>query len=164
STQETTMRGNRRWGKPTSDWIADTSRALSVLSLVAISPCHAQPAATIPWMTGERLVKLLGNVDPATVHWAPDSPFRTRAIAAEYVDMSNSEFVRGYIGAVHDATEGSNWCANKKSKPLPHELEADARHALQRMPGPQLKRNAADLIVELWRSKWPCHTGQWRKP
>jgi hypothetical protein len=70
--------------------------------------------------------------------------------------MSNGEFVHGYIQAVHDATEGRDWCASNAHGPLPHELEDDARHTLQRMPDAQLKRNAAELIVEVWRKKWPC--------
>ncbi len=131
-------------------------RALALVGMLATSPCIAQPVATVPWMTGERLVKLMGNVAPASVNWTPASPFRTRAIAAEYMDMSNGEFVRGYIQAVHDASEGKHWCWSERGKPLPHELEADARLALQRMPGAQLKRNAADLIVEVWRKAWPC--------
>jgi hypothetical protein len=135
-------------------------RALILLGLVLGAPCAAQSAATTPWMTGERLVKLLGNVDPATVTWSPDSPFRTRAIAAEYLDMSNGQVVRGFIQGVHDATEGKDWCWSKRYSPAPDELEADARRALQRMPVDQLKRNAADLIVEVWREKWPCGAEQ----
>jgi hypothetical protein len=137
-------------------------RALLLIGLFAGAPCLAQPAATMPWMTGERLVKLLGNVDPATVNWTSDSPFRTRAIAAEYMDMSNGEFVHGFIQGVHDATEGKEWCWSTKYKPMAHELESDARHALQRMPAAQLKRNAADLIVEVWRKTWPCPAEQRR--
>lgn len=108
-------------------------------------------------------VKLMGNRDPASVAWAPDSPFRTRAIAVEYIDMSNGEFVHGYIQAVHDATEGKEWCEGKKVRPLSHELEDLTRRALQQMPDTQLKGNAADLIVELWAKKWPCTAGQRRR-
>jgi len=137
-------------------------RALILCSLLAAAPCLAQPAATMPWMTGERLVKLLGNVDPATVAWTPDSPFRTRAIAAQYMDMSNGELFHGFIQGVHDATEGKEWCWSGKYKPLAHELEADARQALQRMPASRLKGNAAALIVEVWRKTWPCPAQQRR--
>jgi hypothetical protein len=137
-------------------------RTLILLGLVLGAPCLAQPAATTPWMTGERLVKLMGNTDPSTVRWAPDGPFRTRAIAAEYIDMSNGELVHGFIQGVHDATEGKDWCWSKQYKPLADELVADARHSLQRMSDAQLKRNAADLIVEVWRAKWPCAAVQRR--
>lgn len=106
-------------------------------------------------MTGERLVKLLGNVDSRTVYWTPDSPFRSQAIAADYHDMTNGEFVHGYIQAVHDASEGKEWCWNQ-FRPKPDELIEDARRSLQRMTGAQLKRNAAELIADVWRNKFPC--------
>lgn len=130
--------------------------ALLMLGAALALPVAAQRASVTPWMSGERLVRLLGNVDPATVHWTADSPFRSRAIAAEYIDMSNREFVHGYIQAVHDATEGKEWCWSEQYKPKAHELEADASDALQHMSNAQLKRNAADLIVEVWRKAWPC--------
>lgn len=120
------------------------------------TPAAAQHADALPWMTGERLVKLWGNVDPSTLHWSPASPVRTRAVAAEVRDLANGEFAHGYIHAVHDATEGRAWCWSDKYQPHPDELEAEARDALQRMPAAQLSRNAADLIVEVWRRRWPC--------
>jgi len=138
-------------------------RAVLLIALTLVTPGgQAQPAATMPWMTGESLVKLLGNVDPRTVSWTPDSPFPSRAVAAEFKDMVNGEFVHGYIQAVHDATEGRQWCWSQY-KPKPDELEADARHSLQRMSDAQLKRNAADLIVEVWRKTWPCPAKQRRE-
>ena len=107
-------------------------------------------------MTGERLVKLMGNVDSASLTWTPESPFRSRAIAAQYRDLVNGEFVNGYIQAVHDTSEGKAWCWSE-SKPKPDEMDADIRHTLQRMTDAQLQRNAADLIVEHWRKKYPCN-------
>ena len=106
-------------------------------------------------MTGERLVKLLGNVNAAAVAWTPDSPFRSKALAAEYRDMVNGQFVQGYIHALHDATEGKEWCWSQY-KPKPDTLISAATDSLQRMPDAQLKRNAAELIVEVWRKTWPC--------
>jgi len=135
-------------------------RALLLLSLALGGACAAQPAAPAPQMTGEALVRLMGHVDPAAVTWSPASPFRSRAIAAEYLDMSNGEFVRGFIQGVHDTTEGKAWCPGAQVRPLPHEMDADARHALQRLPAAQLKRSAADLITEAWRATWPCPAGQ----
>lgn len=135
-------------------------RAPLLLGLALAAPCSAQPAVPSPQMSGEALVKLMGHVDPATVTWSPASPFRSRAIAAEYLDMSNGEFVRGFIQGVHDATEGKAWCPSAQVRPLPHEMDADARHALQRLPAAQLQRSAADLITEAWRAAWPCPAGQ----
>ena len=131
-------------------------RALLLIVTALALPAFAQHANTAPWMTGERLVRLLGDVDPATIHWTPESPFRTRALAADYRNLANGEFVHGYIQAVHDATEGKVWCWSDKYQPHPDELETDARHSLQQMSDAQLKRNAADLIAEVWRKRWPC--------
>lgn len=131
-------------------------RALLLLGLAFTTPCGAQPAAPAPQKFGGDLVKLMGHVDPATVAWSPASPFRSRAIAAEYLDMSNGEFVRGFIQGVRAATEGKAWCPGAQVRPLPHEMDADARHALQRLSAAQLKRSAADLITEAWRATWPC--------
>lgn len=129
-------------------------RAL-LLALVS-GAALAQPVAQVPWMTGAQLVKLLGNVDPATITWSEDSPFRSRAIAADYLDMANRRFVSGYIQAVHDATEGREWCWSERYHPKPDELESDAQRALQHMTDAQLKRSAAALIVDTWSAKWPC--------
>lgn len=137
-------------------------RALILLGAALALPAKAQHADTLPWMTGAALVKLMGNVDPRTVGWRPDSPFRSQAIAAEFLDRTNGEFVHGYIQAVHDATEGKTWCWSDRYQPHPDELESDARHALQQMPDAQLKRNAADLIAEVWRKRWPCPARQRR--
>lgn len=129
--------------------------ALILATLVPVLASHAQPVSELPWMTGQRLVKLLGNVDPRTVDWPPDSPFRSRAIAAEFHDMANGEFVHGYIQAVHDASEGKEWCWSQHM-PKPDELVDEARRSLQRMTDAQLKQNAAALIAEVWRKKFPC--------
>ncbi len=165
----------RRWENHTSSTRIGTKRdcgalvssrikrLLLIVLVLNVVPVAAEPAGAQPWMTGERLVKLLGNADPATITMAPDSPFQNRVIAAEYLDLSNGQFVRGYIQAVHDATEGRRWCPSKDFKPMPHELELDAQRALQGMSSTQLKRNAADLIVEVWQKAWPCQGGQRRK-
>lgn len=64
-------------------------RALILLGAALALPAQAQHADTLPWMTGAALVKLMGNVDPRTVAWSPDSPFRSQAIAAEFLDRKN---------------------------------------------------------------------------
>ena len=109
-------------------------------------------------MTGANLVKRLGNVDPQTVHWTPESPFPSRTIAAEFRDMVNGEFVQGYVSALRDATEGKEWCWSPY-QPKPHVLLDDTTRKLQEMTDAQLKRSAADLIIEHWRAKFPC-TGE----
>lgn len=141
-------------------------RLTQLILLAALVPgmplSQAQPVSTAPWMTGERLVKLMGNANAADVTWTPDSPFRSKALAAEYRDMLNGQFVQGYIHALHDATEGREWCWSQH-KPKPDTLISAAMDSLQRMPDVQLKRNAAELVVEVWRKTWPCAAHTRRK-
>lgn len=127
--------------------------ALALASVTALA--YAQPAAEVPWMTGARLVKKLGNVDPRSLHWTPESAFASRAIAAEFHDIMNGEFVQGYTTALRDATEGRQWCW-APAQPKPDTLIVDVTRHLQKMSDEELKRNASDLIVEYWRAKYPC--------
>jgi len=136
---------------------------LLLLCLTLAAPASkAQRASEVPWMTGARLVKLLGNVDTRDVNWTPESPVRSPGELAKYFDRLNGEFVIGYIYAVHDASEGKAWCWSQY-KPKPHELIEDAKYALQRSTDEQLKRNAADVIVEHWRKRFPCPSGAKRR-
>lgn len=130
------------------------------LVLASVAPVtQAQPAAEIPWMTGASLVKKLGNVDPRAVHWTRESPFPSPAIAAQFQDMVNGEFVQGYISALRDGTEGKEWCW-APYQPKPHTLIEDATRSLQTMTDAQLNRSAADSIVGHWRAKFPCPAGR----
>lgn len=92
--------------------------------------------AATPWLTGFQLLQKLSRPGEAT--------------AAE-------EYVRG----VYDATEHSEWChVGRDGKLLPKprsaDLQAQVRAALSALPGDQLKRRAAKLLVESWQDKWPC--------
>ena len=71
----------------------------------------------------------------------------------QYMDK---ELARLYISGVHDSTEGKSWCFSQKYRPKPDTLQGDIMAALRAMPPDQLRRNAADIIVEVWRKKWPC--------
>lgn len=138
-------------------------RAAIVLALILVSPAsQAQRAAVAPWMTGEQLVKLLGEVDPFNVTWSTGSRF-TKAELAELRTLDNRQHFQAYVEAVHDASEGREWCYSEKYRPAPLELVMDARHGLQRMTDDQLKRNAADLIIEIWHQRWPCRADRRKK-
>ncbi|GAB3466005.1 hypothetical protein GCM10027321_31800 [Massilia terrae] len=123
--------------------------------LTAALHCSAKSLSTPASVTGTQLLQLTGPVDPKTVHWTPHSKFSSRTIAADFRQLVNGEFVHGYIQAVRDATEGKEWCWGEY-KPNPDELEADARQSLARMPDTKLRQNAATLIAEIWRAKFPC--------
>ncbi|MFL6672405.1 MAG: Rap1a/Tai family immunity protein [Massilia sp.] len=118
----------------------------SYLVAVALSgTALAQPVSQVPWMTGERLVQLTTA--------APGAKGNFDLTREQYRDH---ERVRNYVEGVHDATEGKDWCYSEKYHPGPSALQEDAVWGLRKLPPDQLKRNAADLIVGIWRKKWPC--------
>lgn len=128
-------------------------RAL-LLAVAVSSAALGQPVTVAPWMTGARLLGLYA-AEPS------------RAIAGPYGKYSEAERVAvretvskasaaAYVDGVHDATEGKAWCYSVKASPHPDELQSEALWGLRALPPEQLKRNAADLIVDIWRKKWPC--------
>lgn len=130
-------------------------RALLALALVLAGPnCLADAPA--PRMTGERLLKKLDPVDGTTI--SQDSTRKlTRDELASLHTMRNVEFVQGYLAALYDETEGKTWCYDAKSKsPKPDTFWDESRWGLHRFTPAQLKQNAATLLVEVWRQKWPC--------
>lgn len=130
-------------------------RALMLLALaLAVPACRADAPA--PRMTGERLLKLLEPVDVAEISPDPAGKF-TREELASLRTMRNIEFVQGYLAALYDETEGKAWCYNAKYKiPKPDTFWDESRWGLHRFASADLKRNAANLLVEVWREKWPC--------
>lgn len=97
-------------------------------------PVPALPKVA-PWMTGAELLRKLSS--PAEAHDA---------------EM--------YVQGAHDASERREWCLADRSgkvvKPRPPDLQAFVRNGLRALPVAALKRNAADLLIELWQDKWPC--------
>lgn len=132
-------------------------RAVLLLALVLASPgIQAQRAAVAPWMTGEQLLRKLDEVSPQDVPWTPQSSVSREELAALHT-YSNVEFARGYVHALHDATEGKAWCFNNKHlTPNPSDFWDESRWGLARLSPEQKKRNAADLLPAIWRAKWPC--------
>lgn len=138
--------------------------------LVAATGCYAsaeaaepamQPAT--PWMTGQRLLTLLEPVSPDAVSWSSDSKFTKDELAVHYT-TANVEYVRGYIAALHDATEWKSWCPNPQYKvPKPDTFWDESRWGLASLSPAQLQHNAADLLVDIWRRKWPCPSSYKRR-
>lgn len=110
------------------------------LALPALADDEHRPLPPIqaeaPWMTGAQLLQKLAR--PA------------EAAAAE-----------DYIKGVYDATEHKDWChAGPDGKALPKQrsgdMQASVRAALGALPAAQLRRRAADLLLDIWQDKWPC--------
>ena len=92
-------------------------------------------------MTGARLVELYEARRPGET--APAEKMR---------EMQADSYVDG----VHDATEGKGWCYSSKFRPKPITIQEHVIWDLRALPAEQLKRNAAELIVELLRRRYPC--------
>lgn len=124
---------------------------------------HAQRPA-IAWMTGEGLLKLLTPVEPSDISAHPDTTLRAKQILADNLSIQNARLFEGYITAAHDATEGRAWCENRKiNSPKAETLDMVSREGLWRLPPDQLKRNATDLLIEIWRERWSCPAGERRQ-
>jgi hypothetical protein len=117
---------------------------LALLALVAPTVL-AQPVSVAPWMTGERLIELAA--------WPAGAKDNHDLTPAQYL---NQQIAKLYIHGVHDATEGKAWCYSAKYRPKPDVIEDAALDALRALTPEQRKRNAADLIEEAWRRRWPC--------
>jgi hypothetical protein len=118
-------------------------RGAILLAALAAVPCAAQPVAVAPWVSGEDLVKLFPSVSASS-----------RPLTA--LEQLHQYQAQAYINGVHDATEGKEWCYNTKYNPHQDELWAQVTWGLRALPADQLKRPASELIVTIWRKKWPC--------
>jgi hypothetical protein len=125
----------------------------AALTLALAAPCRAQPVTLAPWMTGQALIDLLDGGDVSDIKGG----YRqfTQEDRVELRRQMSKQQGEAYINGVHDATEGKLWCFSA-SKPKPSTLQEEVFWGLRALPVDQLKRNASDLIVELWRKKWPC--------
>lgn len=112
--------------------------ALAVAALTA----RAEPPAPV-YMTGERLLGLLAIPPESVGNLTP----------AQENDLDRAY---RYMDGVHDATTGKEWCDNQPHFPKPDVIYSEAGKGLKTLPPAALKRNAAHLLVEIWRRRWPC--------
>ncbi len=61
-----------------------------------------------------------------------------------------------YIDGVYDGAEGREWCNPRKVRINADELAGDVAWGLKELPPDVLKGNAAPLIVDHLRKKFPC--------
>jgi hypothetical protein len=109
-------------------------------------------------MTGARLLQKLEPVRPQDVPWTPQSRVSREELAALHTH-TNVEYVRGYVAALHDATEGKTWCFDTAHQvPNGGDFWDASRWGLAALTKDQAQRNAADLLAAIWRAKWPCPT------
>ena len=139
-------------------------RATTLLIGLVLTSCVCNAGTRAHGVSGEDLLKDLEKVDPATVPWTPASTISRDELAYHYT-VRNTEFVRGYIAALRDATQGNAWCVNTRYKdPKPDTLWEQSRSGLEALPKARLKENAATLLIDLWRTKWPCSPNSEGRP
>ena len=118
---------------------------MRVMILVALAlplSVSSQTVHQAPWMTGERLLALVAFPQPVS-----------KSKLDIFLDEQRAKL---YIHGVHDATEGKGWCFGITRHPKPDLLEQEAIDGIKGLAPEQLKRNAADLLVDIWRVKNPC--------
>jgi hypothetical protein len=127
-------------------------------------PAAAQHARVAPWVTGEQLLRKLEPVSPQDVPWSPQSRV-SREELADLHTHANLEYARGYVEALHDATEGKAWCYSDKHRaPNPETFWDESRWGLGRLSAAEKKHSASELLPAIWRAKWPCPAPQGRQP
>lgn len=118
-------------------------RTLILLLLAVAIVAHAGDAPSLkpippaaPWMTGRELLQRLSR--PPT---APEAGM--------------------YIEGVQDATEHRDWCyatgdGRAAPRQRPADMQAQVLAGLRALDEAQLRRPAAELLVEIWQARWPC--------
>jgi hypothetical protein len=112
---------------------------LALPGLAAAAPdTYAYP---FNMMTGEELVTKLLKA-PTSDH-----------------DPFNREIAYAYLNGIKDGTQGSVWCFTGRIKP--DELNVELASALRaRRTAEELKRNAAPLVLDELRRRFPCKTAK----
>lgn len=110
-----------------------------------------------PYVTGEMLVRKLTPVEPADMTSHSEGDLLSRQEMARFRTTVNYHFYEGYFSAVHDTAVNKQFCYDPKyPMPKPDIVESAARQGLFSLSAEQLKRDASELLIEIWREKWPC--------
>ena len=129
-------------------------------AMCVVTASQAQRSGITPWVRGQDLIEKITPVDPADLTSHSKGDLFTPAQMARFRTINNGYFYQGYISALHDATEGKSWCFNVKYKsPKQDTFDDVTRQALFSLSATQLKRDASELLIEIWREKWPCPDG-----
>lgn len=140
--------------------------------LLAIPAAQAHRVPNV-FVTGQRLVdqfdptirpKVLYAPDGTFVAKLPEGGFATDADQINHIRSIDAENGRWYIHAVFDAARGKSFCFSEKERPDDETFYEDVIRDLRALPREHLqRRSAADLLVEVWRKKWPCSFEQRRQ-
>lgn len=113
-------------------------KVILLIALAIPTLSHSQPYAFS--LTGDMLIRKF---------YGPN--FTKPLTGPDYLER---EVVRGYLNGIKDATEGSAWCYVGNLHP--DELDTILVMALERLPAYARKANAAPLVVDVLKQKYPC--------
>lgn len=83
----------------------------------------------------------------------------SRAAAGAPVDpyaLLNQQFAKGYLAGVADSAQGRDWCDTSRVKTT--ELDSNVIAELKKLPVEVLKKDAAQLVIDVLRKRFPCST------
>lgn len=70
--------------------------------------------------------------------------------------LLNQQFAKGYLAGVADSAEGRDWCDTSRVKTT--ELDSNVMAELKKLPAKVLKKDAARLVIDVLRKRFPCST------
>lgn len=113
--------------------------ALASFSLHSIAAELQKP---VPRVTGQEFVeRYFGNVN------VPPSQQNIKMLVER-------EMALGYVAGVADATQGKAWCDKSRVKTI--EMDSQLADEIRKLPSETLKQDAASLIIELLKKRFPC--------
>ena len=132
-------------------------RAAVFAALMCVVTVTQAQRLVAPYVTGEMLIRKLTPVESVDMTSHSEGDLLSKEEMARFRTIVNYNFYEGYFSAVHDAAVNKRFCYNSKYPiPKPDIVESVARQGLFSLSAEQLKRDASELLVEIWRQKWPC--------
>lgn len=118
------------------------SLLIAVLCLLNVTSSAAEPQQPVPRLTGHELVERYFK--------GADVPISQRDAKA----LVDRELALGYGAGVADATQGNTWCDTSRVKTI--EIDSELAHEIRKLSPTRLRQDAASLIIEILKIRFPC--------
>lgn len=113
-------------------------RTLPLLVMLVAPSVSAAPYA--PTLSGDQFVNIMSRPQPLS-----------------HLDYLEREKAYSYLDGARDQAEGREWCDRNQLKT--HDLAQELASDIRKLPADARKRNAAVLLIEQLRRKYPCPQG-----
>lgn len=119
-------------------------RAVLIVALVSfiLHSGAAAPRKPVPRLTGQEFVERYFN----SVN-IPASQQSAKMLVER-------ELALGYMAGAADAAQGHAWCDKGRVKTI--EIDSGLAHEMRKLPAQALGRDAASLIIDLLKKRFPC--------